>query len=233
MPMQSKHASSHLHAHMRFAMVAGQLVTNRVLDERVLAAILSVPREEFVPEKFCHCAYADEDLLLVPGRYLMEPLIFARLTQAANIKAEDRVLDICCATGYSSIVLGKLAKEVIALEGSYDLAERAAKHVARLKMENVRVQVGSPNLGYAASAPYDVIIIEGAVEQIPEAISSQLARDGRLVAIQNKARRPDFRGGLGRGILMTRVGGTFQTHEMFDASAAVLPGFEQKASFTF
>jgi protein-L-isoaspartate(D-aspartate) O-methyltransferase len=211
---------------LRQRMVEGQLRTNRVTDEVVIAAIQDVPRELFVPRALRSVAYVDDDIEIGNGRYLMEPMVFARLLQLAEIAPTDLVLDIGCGTGYSAVVLGRLANSVVALEGDPDLAQRASELARELGAANVSVVKGALEAGYPNQAPYDVIFLDGAAAEIPPAILGQLAEGGRMVAVATGA-------GVGRATLITKSGGQVSSRPVFDAAIRPLPGFAPKARFVF
>ena len=157
----------------RLAMIQSQVLPNKVTDERVTEAMNAVPRENFVPKPLRGVAYVDEDLSVGDGRYLMEPMVFARLLQSAIIKPSDVVLDVGCATGYSTAVLAQLAATVVALEENEELAERATEQLTALEVANAAVITAPLKAGYADQQPYDVIILNGSVADVPAALTSQ------------------------------------------------------------
>jgi len=215
-------------------MILGQLYTNDIQDKRILDAISSVPREDFLPANLKGAAYADEDLDVGNGRALMAPLTFATLLDLAEIKPADRVLVIGALSGYTAAIIAQLARQIVATDIDAALIEQGKNHMKRLGIGNVTFQhAATLGEGYAASAPYDVIFIAGAIEVIPEAVGSQPAQNGRLVAIRNKSKRPDSKTGLGKGLLVRRIDNALQHREHFDASATLLPGFMQKTGFAF
>ncbi|MBF0561774.1 MAG: protein-L-isoaspartate O-methyltransferase [Alphaproteobacteria bacterium] len=210
----------------RHNMVASQIQPNNVTDSFVIRAMAAVPREEFVPKAMRGIAYMDEDLDLGAGRYLLEPMVLARLLQAAAIEPEHVVLDIGCATGYSTAVLARMASTVLAVECDPALAGAATEALIRAGIDNAAVVTGPLEQGYPAQAPYNVIIFEGAVTAVPEPVRNQLADGGRLVVIIED-------GGIGRGTLITRTGNVFGTRVLFEANAPRLPGFAQAPVFVF
>ena len=208
-------------------MVDSQLRTNRVTDPLVIAAMEEIPRERFVPLELSGVAYVDEDLPLGNGRYLVEPMVFARMLQEAAIRPTDVVLDIGCATGYSAAVAARLADTVFGLESDASLARRAADTLPALEIDNAVIVEAPLEGGYPAHAPYDVILIEGSVPEIPPAIAGQLAEGGRLVTVLSEAGR------TGRAVLAARCGGVVSHRELFDAATPLLPGFRRPVGFRF
>jgi len=215
------------YAAARHNMVENQIRTNRVTDPAVLEAWENTPREVFVPKQLRGVAYVDDDLDLGNGRSLMEPLTFARLLQEAGIIETEVVLDVGCGSGYSAAVLSRLASTVVAVESDADLAEQAKARLAELSVDNVAQVTGPLSAGDAAHGPYDVIVIEGAVAEIPAALTAQLADGGRLLAVVAGET------GLGRATLVARVGDAFSSRVLFDTSAALLPGFQARSGFKF
>ena len=213
-------------------MVDGQLRTTEVTNPKVLAAILSLPREDFVPEKWRDLAYIDEDIPIsgpdpVSGtRYLMEPSPFGRLLQLANITTDDVVLDVGCGTGYSSAILSRLAGSVIALECDPDLAERAGRLLTSHDCANVAVVQGPLEEGYPSEAPYDVIFLNGAVDHVPQVLLEQLREGGRLVAVEGA-------GNAGAARLYMKVDDVISSMRDFNAALKPLPGFQRKPEFVF
>ena len=211
----------------RHSMVESQLRTNRVTEPTVIAALESVPREIFVPKQLAGGAYVDAPIAIGNGRALMEPMVLARLLQAAQIKASDVVLDIGVASGYSAAVLSRVASTVVALESDSELAGRASAALASLNVDNVAVVTGALPDGDAAHGPYDVIVMEGRVAGVPQAILDQLADGGRLVAVVDDAQ------GMGRATIFSRFGNVLSHRVVFDAAAPRLPGFSAPAVFAF
>ncbi len=211
----------------RLNMVESQLRTNKVTDLRLLAAFETVPRELFVPEPLRGIAYIDEDVALGGGRFVMEPRVLARLLQAAQPGPEDVALDLGCGSGYATAILSRLVATVVALEDDAALAAAANRTLEKLEIDNAVVVEGRLTEGYPKQAPYNVIVLGGAVAKIPPAISDQLADGGRLVAVVKGD------AGMGRATLMQRNGGVVSSRILFDASAPMLPGFEVEPGFVF
>jgi protein-L-isoaspartate(D-aspartate) O-methyltransferase len=208
---------------MRHAMVVSQLRTSAVSDPRVVDAMGDVPREAFVPAAQVALAYRDAPLPLGGGRAINPPLITGRLLVAADIRPTDRVLLVGAAMGYAAAVLARLAGSVVALEEDAALASAARDAIADAK---VTVVEGPLKAGWAAGAPYDVIIIDGAVEELPEAIADQLAPGGRLAT-----------GLVDRGVTRLALGrrseGGFGVVDFADLECVVLPGFAKPKTFQF
>lgn len=208
-------------------MVDTQLRTNKVTDAQVLAAMGDVPREIFVPEDRASLAYIDEDIRIGKSRCMVEPMVLARMIQAAEIGPEDVVLDIACGAGYSSAVLGHIARAVVAVESDTDLAGSASARITKLGLDNVVIEIGQINAGWADQAPFDVIMINGACEKISDAVLSQLAEGGRLCAVVGGA------AGTCVATLFVKSGGIVSRRALFDASVPALPEFELEEGFTF
>jgi len=209
----------------RFNMVENQIRTNRIDEPRLLQALAAVPREPFLPLGLRGHAYADDDLPLGGGRVMIEPLVLAQLVQAATIGPDDVVLAIGDATGWASAVLSRLASTVVALESDPERARTIAARLAEREVDTVAVVTGDFAAGYPAQAPYDVIILFGAVAEIPPALPGQLADHGRLVAVV--APRP----GTGSGVRLVRAGAAIGQERPFDAATAYLPGLAPRPTF--
>lgn len=213
---------------LRTKMVDNQIRTTDVTDLATLDAFLSVPREAFVPDDRKELAYIDEDILLEgeTGRYLMEPSPLAKLIQLASVKSDDLVLDIGCGSGYAAAVLSKLAGSVIALESDSGLSAKAGAILSGLGYNNVVIVSGDLASGHQAEAPYDVILIEGAVDYVPQALKDQLKDGGRLIAVEG-------RGNLGIARVYTKENSIVSCRDMFNLSVKSLREFARKAEFSF
>lgn len=207
-------------------MVESQIRPNRVTDDRLIDAINSVERERFVPAALRSVAYVDEDVAIGDGRYLMEPMIFGRLLQIAQVLPTDIVLDIGCGSGYSTAVLARLAEMVVAIESDSELATRAMSNLGDMKVDNAVILAGPLTAGAPRQAPYSLIIIGGAVHRITETIVDQIAEGGRLVTVVST-------GGVGRATIIRKIGGVISTQSLFDAAVPPLPGFEKEPRFEF
>ena len=215
------------YAAARRNMVACQIRTNRVTDERVIDAMAEIPRERFVSRARHGVAYVDEDVEIAPGRYIMEPMVLARLVQEARIAADDVVLDVGCGTGYASAIMARLAGTVISLENDDSLAEQAGAVLSDVGADNAIVVAGPHDAGHARQAPYDVILVGGAIDHLPAALADQLAEAGRIVGI---LRRP---GTVGQATLWARHRGALSSRRLFEASIPPLPGIAQPETFVF
>jgi len=209
----------------RQKMVDGQVRTSDVTDIRIIDAMLEVPREAFVPADKQALAYLDLDLD-VGGGCLVKAVLTAKLLQAAEIKATDKVLVAGAATGYAAAVVAKLANEVVATAGDAALAGRATSVLGQLGCGNVSVRTAVAADGDATSAPFDVIILNGATEVDPERLRGQLAEGGRLVGVFATT-NPS------RAMIVTRSHGDFGHRTLFDAAAPTLPGLERRPEFVF
>ena len=208
-------------------MVESQVRPSDVTDRRIMAAMADLPRERFVPENLKPLAYMDEALPLVAGRALLAPRILARLIQLCEIEAADTVLDVGSLTGYTAAIVARLGRKVLALDCDAGLAKAAEAALQSLQCANVAVVTGPLSGGHAPGAPYDVILIEGAIELLPDSLTDQLAPGGRLVAVE-------IANGVGRAIVVRKgTSGGLARRVAFEASAGLLAGFERPKSFVF
>lgn len=211
---------------MRGAMVDSQLRVNGVNEPRIVAAMAAVPRERFVPRDRALVAYVDEDVPVAPGRALMNPMSLGRLLVETRIAAHERVLIVGAGTGYSAAVVVRLAGAVVALEEDAALAATARELLTSVGAADVDVVEGPLTGGWAAGAPYDVLLIDGAYEEIPAALLSQVRDGGRVagVVIDN---------GVPRGRVGVVAGGAFGGVPFGDIGAPLLPGFRKPRAFQF
>jgi len=216
----------------RFHMVESQIRPNKVRDGRILDIMGALPREVFVPPSMMGIAYIDEDIQVAAGRYLLEPMVLARLLEEVGVGAQDRILDIAPATGYSTAVIAALAPNVIALESDPALHKQAIANLASLQIKNADVQLGPLLEGYAAKAPYNIILINGGVEIVPAALLDQLAEGGRLVAVVRQY-GPGHAAHTGEARLYEKTRGVVSHRSLFDANIKLLPGFQAPAKFSF
>jgi protein-L-isoaspartate(D-aspartate) O-methyltransferase len=227
---------------VRRAMVDGQVRTNDVTNLDLIDAMLDIPREAFVPEPLAAMAYLDRDLELQAGgsapRYMLKPVATARLVQAGNIRSTDRVLVVGSATGYSAAVVSRLANAVVALEENPALVESARNTLRRLGFGTVAPVIGRLVDGWPAAAPFDVILVEGGVETMPDGLYAQLSKGGRLVAVMyggaggGRGEGP-VHGQVGKATLFRSIRGEVGGLPLFDCAAPLLPGFEKAPAFVF
>lgn len=216
----------------RTKMVDTQIRTTDVTSHSVLSAFLAVPREAFVPVEMKPLAYIDEDTQIAPAaggnpaRYIMEPSPLAKLLQLASVTKDDVVLEIGCGTGYAAAVLSLLAGSVVAVESDEALAAQATATLSELGYDNVAIVTGDLQQGYVDEAPYDVIFIDGAVEEVPETLLAQLRDGGRLVCVVGY-------GNAARARLYVRAHGVSSYNDYFNSAVKPLPGFRKAAEFVF
>jgi protein-L-isoaspartate(D-aspartate) O-methyltransferase len=216
----------------RFNMVESQVRPNQVTDARLLRALLEVPREKFVPASMQALAYMEEEIVVAqassdaPARTLMSPMPLARMIQLAEVEPDNLVLDVGCVSGYSTAVLARLAESVVGLECNERLAEQASQTLMELEVDNAAVVSGPLPDGYISEGPYDVILLNGSVPEVPGALLKQLKDGGRLVTIiaQNN---------FGQATLFRNSAGRVSQRSVFDASAQPLTGFEREQEFVF
>jgi protein-L-isoaspartate(D-aspartate) O-methyltransferase len=212
----------------RQKMVDGQVRPSDVTDIRILDAMLAVPREAFVPASQRALAYLDIDLDVGAGakRFLIKPLVTGKMLQAAEIKEGDKVLVAGTAAGYTAAVVARLAGQVFATESDPAEVAKASAVLADLGLSNVTFRATAAAEGDSASAPYDVIVLDGATEIVPERLYGQLKEGGRLVGVFANTKPP-------RAMIVTHTHGDFGTRALFDATAPVLPGLERLPAFVF
>jgi protein-L-isoaspartate(D-aspartate) O-methyltransferase len=213
-------------------MVEGQLRPSDLTDRRLLRIMLEIPREQFVPPSMRALAYIDEDLCISTAggrqnaRYLLAPRVQAKLIQHLELDERDRVLDVGCGSGYSSAILARMAGAVVALEADAALAEQAAKALAAVGTDRVALVTGPLAEGYARGGPYDAILVNGAVPEVPQGLLDQLKDGGRLTSVISDDT-------FGRAAQWRRLGTTFDQRTIFEAGAPRLPGFARRAEFVF
>lgn len=212
-------------------MVESQVRPSDVTDRRIIAAMLEIPREEFVPGPLRSIAYMDSDVslaALAPGRVpraLMAPRVFSKLIALAEIGAKDVVLDVGTGSGYSAAIIAKLVETVVALESDPELVKRANASLSALSFDNTAVVQGDLAKGWPSAGPYAAIIMEGAIEVVPHELLTQLKDGGRLVAVVNDGR-------TSKAVVWLRIGDDFDRRDAFDAAAPALPGFAKAKTFS-
>lgn len=212
-------------AEARRQMVACQIRPADVTDRRLQDAMLDVPRERFLPRSLAGSAYADMEVDLGEGRRFMRPRDFAKLVQAAGVKPGDLVLDLACGRGYSTAVLSRLCETVIGLESNAAFASKAEGALSDVGADNAVIVTGDIHKGAPDQGPFDVILVNGAVDEVPDAWLSQLADGGRMAVIVRER-------GVGRARVFTRRGDVVGSHAVFDSMTSVLPGFERELAFS-
>ncbi|MDO5642382.1 MAG: protein-L-isoaspartate O-methyltransferase [Paracoccus sp. (in: a-proteobacteria)] len=210
----------------RTMMVDTQVRPNDVTKYPVIAALLDIPREAFVPETHQPVAYMGENVPLAENRWLLEPRNFAKLLDALNIQPDELVLNIGAGLGYDAAVMARLAEAVVALESDPALAARAENALSGQGVDNVAVVTGDLAQGFARQAPYDVVLISGAIEELPQAIADQIRDGGRIGAIFAE-------GQLGVARIGHKIDGAVIWRFAFNGSAPVLPEFRKSQAFRF
>jgi protein-L-isoaspartate(D-aspartate) O-methyltransferase len=210
----------------RNKMVENQIRTTDVTAHSVLEAFYAVPREDFVPVKAKVLAYVDTDIEICPGRYLMEASPLAKLLQLAAITKDDAVLEIGGGTGYVAALLSLLAGSVVSVEADQGLATAAAEKLSSLGYANVQTVAGDMEAGSKKGAPYDLIFVNGSVEEIPQALFDQLRDGGRLVGVIGY-------GNAAQAVVIVKEQGALSQSSHFNASVRPLPGFRKAKEFVF
>lgn len=210
----------------RTAMVDCQVRPSDVTKFPIIEALLSVKRELFVPASAKDVAYVGEHLSLSATRTLLDARTFAKMLDAVNIQPTEMVLDVACGMGYSTAVLSHLAEAVVGLDDDSVLINAATQNLADQNAETAIAIHGSLAQGASKHGPYDVIIIEGGVQTIPDTLTKQLRDGGRIVAIFTD-------GKIGQCRIGFKSGTTISWRDDFDATAPILAGFEKQADFTF
>ncbi len=214
------------YAHVRDLMVETQVRPNDVTDPRVLRAMRTLPRERFMPAGKRALAYADLEPEAAPGRTLMRPRDIAKLIQALVPQSHERALEIAAATGYGSAVLGSICKEIIALDPDPDLSFAARAALESVGARNAKAVSTATVEGWAEGGPYDLMLLNGSAEFVPDAWLAQLAPGGRLGVIVRQ-------GAAGSARIYTRSGGAVAFRTVFDAAPPLAPGLARPPAFAF
>jgi len=210
----------------RYHMVESQIRTSDVTDMRVLSAFRRVARENFVPKSRRALAYSDAHIAADAERSLMCPRDFSKMVQAAEIEPTDVILDIACGRGYSTAVLAMIGDTVVGLEESPEAVERATQNLADADISNAAIVDGNLKAGAPEHGPFDVIFVNGAVQDVPKTWLDQLSNGGRLVCVVTQ-------GPVGHACVFTRVGDAVGERVVFDSHIPALAGFEKTPEFTF
>ncbi len=208
----------------RMMMVDTQVRTADVTKFPIIDAMLSVPREQFVPREQVEAAYVSENIRIAPHRVVLEPRTLGKLLDAINVESNDLVLDIGIGYGYSSAVIASMAEAVIGVEEDASLANEAQSLLSEHGADNVLVHTGPLTEGAAQHGPYDAIIVQGSVEELPPALIDQLKEGGRIGCVF-------MEGALGVVRIGYKIDGEMSWRYAFNASAPVLPGFEKETTF--
>ena len=208
----------------RTMMVDTQVRPSDVTKFPIIEALLSVPREAYVPRALREAAYVGENLMIAPRRVMLEVRTLAKLLDALDIQPDELVLDLGFGLGYSTAVIARLAEAVIAVEEDADLAGQAEKTLASEGVDNAAVICGPLSHGAAKHGPYDVITVQGAIEMLPQDLSDQLKEGGRIGCVF-------MEGALGVARVGYKIDGVVAWRFVFNATAPVLPGFELQRGF--
>jgi len=211
----------------RLNMVESQLRTNRVVEPRLVEAMASVPREAFLPSHLRTIAYVDEDIALGDGRALMEPMVFARLVQSAQLAPGTRVLLVGSGCGYGAAVLAHMGVQVTALECDTKLAAAARAACAANGAASVTTVEGPLEAGWPAAAPYDAVLFEGGISDLPPAYAAQVGEGGRLLGVVTPPERQ------GKATIWQKFAGSLTARTLFDAATPLLPGMAREPGFVF
>ena len=212
------------YAARRTVMVDTQVRPSDVTKFPIIDAMLSVPREAFVPRDMREAAYVGENIDMGPGRVILEPRTLSKMLDALDIRGDDLVLDVGCTLGYSAAVIARMAEAVIAVEENAEMAAEAQGVLSENGADNVVIHEGPLDRGAPQHGPYDVIILQGAVAQLPETFIEQLKEGGRIACLF-------MEDALGVVRIGYKIDGQMTWRYAFNASAPILPGFEQQAAF--
>lgn len=220
---------------LRKNMVNSQLLPNAITSKELLNAFRQLKRESFVPASQRASAYIDRDLQINLStdddeRFLLDPMVQAKLIQAVDVKPTDIVLDVACATGYSTALLAQLANMVVGIEANAKIAELAAQHIEQQEIDNAVIICDPLADGYKKEAPYDVIVINGLVEQVPQELFDQLAEDGRLIVVE-VSDKSTISAPLGHAFLYHKTHNVVAKRMVFDASPTKLNDFNKLVEF--
>lgn len=209
-------------------MVENQIRANKVTSLNVINAFLDVPREKFVPDALQEISYVDEDIQLSRNRFMMKPMILARLFQSLNLKGNENILHVGSNSGYGSAILSRMCSSVISLESDKKLFETSIHTFSNMGFDNVVPLHGSMENGVEKEAPFDIIFIEGSIEIEPKSLFGQLNENGKLIAIIRPANIK-----IGKAKLFFKISNEIGLENLFDAQVSKLSIFKSKTKFSF
>ena len=209
-------------------MVENQIRANKVTSLNVINAFLDVPREKFVPDALQEISYVDEDIQLSRNRFMMKPMILARLFQSLNLKGNENILHVGSNSGYGSAILSRMCSSVISLESDKKLFETSIHTFSNMGFDNVVPLHGSMENGVEKEAPFDIIFIEGSIESEPKSLFGQLNENGKLIAIIRPANIK-----IGKAKLFFKISNEIGLENLFDAQVSKLSIFKSKTKFSF
>ena len=209
-------------------MVENQIRANKVTSLNVINAFLDVPREKFVPDALQEISYVDEDIQLSRNRFMMKPMILARLFQSLNLKGNENILHVGSNSGYGSAILSRMCSSVISLESDKKLFETSIHTFSNMGFDNVVPLHGSMENGVEKEAPFDIIFIEGSIETEPKSLFGQLNENGKLIAIIRPANIK-----IGKAKLFFKIINEIGLENLFDAQVSKLSIFKSKTKFSF
>ena len=209
-------------------MVENQIRANKVTSLNIINAFLDVPREKFVPDALQEISYVDEDIQLSRNRFMMKPMILARLFQSLNLKGNENILHVGSNSGYGSAILSRMCSSVISLESDKKLFETSIHTFSNMGFDNVVPLHGSMENGVEKEAPFDIIFIEGSIETEPKSLFGQLNENGKLIAIIRPANIK-----IGKAKLFFKISNEIGLENLFDAQVSKLSIFRSKAKFSF
>ena len=209
-------------------MVENQIRANKVTSINVINAFLDVPREKFVPDALQEISYVDEDIQLSRNRFMMKPMILARLFQSLNLKGNENILHVGSNSGYGSAILSRMCSSVISLESDKKLFETSIHTFSNMGFDNVVPLHGSMEIGVEKEAPFDIIFIEGSIETEPKSLFGQLNENGKLIAIIRPANIK-----IGKAKLFFKISNEIGLENLFDAQVSKLSIFKSKTKFSF
>ena len=209
-------------------MVENQIRANKVTSLNVINAFLDIPREKFVPDALQEISYVDEDIQLSRNRFMMKPMILARLFQSLNLKGNENILHVGSNSGYGSAILSRMCSSVISLESDKKLFETSIHTFSNMGFDNVVPLHGSMENGVEKEAPFDIIFIEGSIETEPKSLFGQLNENGKLIAIIRPANIK-----IGKAKLFFKISNEIGLENLFDAQVSKLSIFKSKTKFSF